>query len=91
MTDATTASRIRLAIDDKYFELAPATDLADLKARIEAASKTDGSFVDFDVADGGRISALIGAPCAIFISVYPASAHLRAVNDASHHVTDFDL
>jgi len=89
MDDA--ARRIRLAIDDSHFELRPTTDLADLRERIEAASKTDGQFVDFDVADGGKISALIGAPCSIFISIYPAEARPALEHDAAHPIGEFDL
>lgn len=89
--DDAAANRIRLAIDDNYFELRPTTDLADLRERIEAASKSDGQFVDFEVVDGGKISALIGAPCSIFISIYPAGARTSLEHVGEHQLGEFDL
>lgn len=61
----------RIFIDDKNFALSPEVDVEALKRAIEAAVKTAGTFVEFTVVDGSRVNALIGSPCAVFISQSP--------------------
>lgn len=68
MSDEDSIVRISLAIDDRHFRLSPTVDVRALKTRIEEATKTSGSFVDFEVAEGDKVSALIGAPCRVFLS-----------------------
>lgn len=64
----------RIFIDDKNFALSPQVDIAELKSAIEAAVRTSGTFVEFTVVDGSRVNALIGSPCAVFISESPGAA-----------------
>lgn len=90
MEETATATRVRLAIDDKSFELSPEVDLSELRKAIENASKTDGTFVDFEVVGGGQVSALIGAPCSIYISIDPTLT-ARAHEEPAHVFGEFDL
>lgn len=58
----------RIFINDKNFELSPEVDIVELKSAIETAVKTSGTFVEFTIADGSTVNALVGSPCNVFIS-----------------------
>lgn len=65
------ATLLRISINDTSFAIAPDTNVRALKDAIEGALKRDGAFVEFDTRDGRHVSALIGSPCDVFISIGP--------------------
>jgi hypothetical protein len=69
----------RIVINDKSFELSPEVDIDELKKAIETAVKTSGTFVEFSVADGSIVNALVGSPCNVFISQSSGGAAENAI------------
>jgi hypothetical protein len=85
--DPVTTDRIR--IDGTTFILTPGQDLGALKQRIEAATSSGSSFIDFDAAGSKTISVLISSGASVRIERSEATVgHAVASDDALPAVCD---